>query len=71
MPATLNAGPQKIVGYAWSPNGKISKVDVSLDGGKTFQSGHADRPNIEKAGTRWEFSFTAQPGRYDHHTTRY
>ncbi len=62
FPATLNAGPQKIVGYAWSPNGKISKVDVSLDGGKTFQAATLTGTNIEKAGTRWEFSFTAQPG---------
>lgn len=61
-PAKLSAGQQKIVGYAWSPNGKISKVDVSLDGGKTFQSASLVGSNIEKAGTRWEFSFTAQTG---------
>ncbi len=61
-PATLSAGSQKIVGYAWSPFGKISKVDVSLDGGQTFQSATLTGPNIERAGTRWEFSFTAKPG---------
>ena len=62
FPATLSAGAQKIVGYAWSPNGKISAVDVSLDGGKTFQSANLVGPNIEKAGSRWEYSFTAQTG---------
>jgi sulfane dehydrogenase subunit SoxC len=62
FPATLNAGPQKIVGYAWSPNGQISKVDISLDGGKSFQPATLTGSNIEKAGTRWEFSFTAQTG---------
>ncbi len=60
-PATLKAGQQKIVGYAWSPNGKISKVDVSLDGGKTFQPATLVGPNLERAGTRWEFSFNATP----------
>ncbi len=60
-PATLKAGQQKIVGYAWSPKGKISKVDVSLDGGKTFQPATLTGQNIERAGTRWEFTFDAKP----------
>jgi sulfane dehydrogenase subunit SoxC len=62
FPATLSAGQQKIVGYAWSPDGKISAVDVSLDGAKTFQPATLTGPNIEKAGSRWEFTFNAQPG---------
>jgi sulfane dehydrogenase subunit SoxC len=57
--AKLKAGQQKIVGYAWSPKGKISKVDVSLDGGKTYQAATLVGPNIEMAGTRWEFNFDA------------
>ncbi|MBI2831474.1 MAG: sulfite oxidase [Chloroflexi bacterium] len=61
-PAALKAGTQKVVGYAWSPFGKIKKVDVSLDGGNTFQGATLTGPNIEKAGTRWEFSFDAKPG---------
>jgi sulfane dehydrogenase subunit SoxC len=61
-PATLKAGQQKIVGYAWSPAGKIAKVDVSLDGGGTFQAATLAGSNIERAGTRWEFSFNATPG---------
>ncbi len=61
-PATLKAGTQKVVGYAWSPFGKIAKVDVSLDGGKTFQPATLTGQNIERAGTRWEFTFDAKPG---------
>jgi sulfane dehydrogenase subunit SoxC len=61
-PATLKAGQQKVVGYAWSPNGKISKVDVSLDDGQTFQSATLTGPNFERAGSRWEYSFMAKPG---------
>ncbi len=60
-PATLKAGSQKIVGYAWSPKGKIAKVDVSTDGGKTFQPATLVGPNIERAGTRWELTFNATP----------
>ncbi|MDP2932354.1 MAG: sulfite oxidase [Chloroflexota bacterium] len=62
FPATLSAGPQNVAGYAWSPFGKISKVDISLDGGSTFQGATLAGPNIERAGTRWQFSFTAQAG---------
>lgn len=61
-PASLNAGPQKIGGYAWSPFGKIARVEVSLDGGKTFQNAALTGPNIERAGSRWEFFFNATPG---------
>ena len=60
--AKLYAGHQKIVGYAWSPFGTIAKVEVSLDGGRTFHQATLSGPNIERAGTRWEFSFDAKPG---------
>ncbi|HTY82106.1 MAG TPA: sulfite oxidase [Dehalococcoidales bacterium] len=62
FPATLSAGQQKVTGYAWSPAGKIAKVDVSLDNGNTFQPANLTGSNIERAGSRWEFSFNAAPG---------
>ncbi len=61
-PATLKAGHQDIMGYAWSPFDKIATVEVSLDGGKTFQPAALVGPNIERAGTRWEICLDAQPG---------
>ena len=61
-PASLKAGPQKVTGYAWSPAGKIAGVDISLDGGNTFQAASLIGQNIERAGSRWEYSFTASPG---------
>jgi DMSO/TMAO reductase YedYZ molybdopterin-dependent catalytic subunit len=61
-PATLKPGPQKVVGYAWTPTGKIARVEVSIDGGKTFRDAMMQGPNIERAGTRWEFAFDAKPG---------
>jgi hypothetical protein len=51
-----------VVGYAWSPAGKIAAVDVSLDGGVTFKPAMLVGPNIERSGSRWEFPFTAVPG---------
>ncbi|MFC1910021.1 molybdopterin-dependent oxidoreductase [Chloroflexota bacterium] len=60
--AVLKRGHQKIFGYAWSLFGKIAQVDISLDGGKTFNPATLIGPNIEKAGTRWEFTFHQQPG---------
>ena len=61
-PATLKAGSQTVKGYAWSPQGKIAKVEVSVDEGKTFAPAKLIDPNIERAGVRWEFTFDAKPG---------
>jgi DMSO/TMAO reductase YedYZ molybdopterin-dependent catalytic subunit len=61
-PATLPAGPQTVSGYAWSPHGRIAAVEVSVDGGRTFQAARLIEPNVERAGVRWEFSFELPPG---------
>jgi DMSO/TMAO reductase YedYZ molybdopterin-dependent catalytic subunit len=61
-PAILSPGHRHIFGYAWSPFGKIAKVDVSMDQGKTFRQAKLIGQNIEKAGTLWEYHFEAVPG---------
>lgn len=61
-PASLKAGPNPITGYAWSPAGKIAKVEISSDNGKTWAEAKLIAPNIERAGVRWEFTYTAKPG---------
>lgn len=33
----LQPGPQVIRGFAWSPNGGVERVDISTDGGATWQ----------------------------------
>jgi sulfane dehydrogenase subunit SoxC len=61
-PGTLVAGRQTVQGYAWSPNGAIAQVDVSLDGGQSFTPARLVGPNLPQAGTRWEYAFDAHPG---------
>lgn len=61
-PAKLSPGQQRVAGYAWSPLGKISGVSVSLDNGSTFSDARLTGPNIERAGSRWEYVFNAIPG---------
>ncbi|HSJ52853.1 MAG TPA: sulfite oxidase [Anaerolineae bacterium] len=60
--ASLQAGEQRIFGYAWSPFGEITQVEVSLDEGQTYQPAELVGPNVAGAGTRWEYTLDAQPG---------
>lgn len=61
--AVLPAGKQRINGYAWSPYGAIERVEVSVDGGKTYKAAKLMGPNIGAAGARWEFTLDAKPGK--------
>ncbi|KRT70468.1 MAG: sulfite oxidase [candidate division NC10 bacterium CSP1-5] len=63
-PATLSAGKHLTRGYAWSPHGKIAKVEYSVDGGKTWAAAQLREPNLPRAGVRWEFAWDAKPGDY-------
>jgi DMSO/TMAO reductase YedYZ molybdopterin-dependent catalytic subunit len=61
-PATLTSGQHRIEGFAFSPFGKIARVEVSLDKGGTWRDATLFGPNIERAGTKWRFGLDAQPG---------
>lgn len=63
-PADLSAGKQTVAGFAWSPNGTIAAVDVSLDGAATFARARLVGPNLPRAGTRFEFDLDARPGEF-------
>ena len=60
--ATLPAGRQRVRGFAWSPVGRISRVEYSLDRGATWQPAALREPNIARAWTRWDFEWDARPG---------
>ena len=60
--ATLSAGRQRVRGFAWSPVGRISRVEYSLDRGATWQPAALREPNIARAWARWDFEWDARPG---------
>jgi hypothetical protein len=62
--ARLPAGRLRVRGLAWSPVGRISRVEVSLDRGATWQPVELREPNIPRAWTRWDFAWDARPGEH-------
>jgi len=60
--ATLSAGRQRVRGFAWSPVGRIGRVEYSLDRGATWQPAARREPNIARAWARWDFEWDARPG---------
>jgi sulfane dehydrogenase subunit SoxC len=53
----LRKGYVQITGLAWSGGGKISKVDVSTDGGRTWKEARLHAPVVTKAHTRFTFDW--------------
>jgi DMSO/TMAO reductase YedYZ molybdopterin-dependent catalytic subunit len=60
--ATLSPGRQRVRGFAWSPVGRISRVEYSLDRGATWQPAALREPNIPRAWARWDFEWDARVG---------
>ncbi|MGH2531062.1 MAG: sulfite oxidase [Thermomicrobiales bacterium] len=60
--ASIAAGPQSIIGYAWSGHGAIARVEISVDGGATWQEARI----VEEAGrhswVRFAYEWDAVPG---------
>ncbi|WP_322865989.1 sulfite dehydrogenase [Aquicoccus sp. G2-2] len=52
-PITHGHGPLVITGIAWSGRGAIAKVDVSKDGGKTWETARLGQEGQDKALTRF------------------
>lgn len=63
--AEISAGHYLLRGRSWSANGKIAKVEVSLDGGETWQKARLRKPNIAQAWVRWDIDWLAQSGHYN------
>lgn len=49
MPIAHGKGPAVISGLAWSGNGRITRVDVSLDGGRNWKTARIDGPSLSKS----------------------
>jgi sulfane dehydrogenase subunit SoxC len=48
-------GWREVRGLAWSGRGRITRVEVSTDGGKTWQNATLDEPVLPKCHTRFRF----------------
>jgi DMSO/TMAO reductase YedYZ molybdopterin-dependent catalytic subunit len=59
---TLPPGRHRVRGFAWSPAGRISRVEVSFDRGATWHPAALREPNIARAWTRWDVEWDARPG---------
>ncbi len=58
MPITHGKGPLVISGLAWSGHGQITRVDVSKDGGITWETARLGRQGDTKALTRFYHDIT-------------
>ncbi len=56
-PINHKAGFTVLSGIAWSGRGKITRVDVSLDGGRNWRTAKIDGPAWDKALTRFYYEF--------------
>jgi sulfane dehydrogenase subunit SoxC len=60
----LEAGPTVLTGRAWSGHAPIERVDVSTDGGATFNAAALDPPLGPNAWRGWRYDWTATPGEH-------
>ena len=50
-------GMYEIQGFAWSGNGTITAVDVTVDGGKTWREARLEEPVLDKCLTRFRYAW--------------
>jgi sulfane dehydrogenase subunit SoxC len=53
----LDKGFHNISGLAWSGRGKITRVDVSVDGGKNWRTARLETPVLAKCFTRFNIDW--------------
>lgn len=61
----LERGSHKVQGRAWSGMGMIKRVEVSVDGGKTWHDAHLEEPIERWLWVRWSWLWEVdKPGQY-------
>jgi len=61
----LARGSHAIRGLAWSGRGRIARVEVSVDGGSTWNDAHIEEPREKWLWVRWSYLWEADtPGAY-------
>lgn len=61
---TIPRGRRLLRGRSWSGEGAISRVVVSLDGGRQWRTARLRAPNIPQAWVRWDLDWDPAPGRH-------
>ena len=56
-PITHGRGHTVITGVAWSGHGAIKRVDVSIDGGRNWQTARIDGPSLSRSMHRFYYEF--------------
>ena len=56
-PITHGRGHTVLTGLAWSGFGKIKRVDVSIDGGRNWETARIDGPSLSKSLHRFYYDF--------------
>jgi sulfane dehydrogenase subunit SoxC len=54
----IKPGYQRITGLAWSGHGKIARVEISTDGGRSWKEAQLNLPVLPKALTRFQMDWT-------------
>jgi sulfane dehydrogenase subunit SoxC len=54
----LDKGFHNVTGLAWSGRGKVRKVDVSVDGGRSWRAARMEGPVLSKCLTRFNFDWS-------------
>jgi len=60
----LAAGSYEVWGFAWTGNGSVREVAVSLDGGHAWQLANPQPSPGPYGWVRWKYQWTASPGDY-------
>ena len=58
----LEAGERAVRGLAWSGEGMITRVEVSVDGGRSWTDAHLEEPRERWLWVRWSLLWDARPG---------
>ena len=58
-------GPCTIQGRAWSGHGEIASVEVSADGGETWEQAALDEADGRWAWRGWSYEWAPEPGTYE------
>lgn len=61
----LAPGPHQLVGRAWSGQGPVTRVEVSVDSGQSWRDAELEPAPGRWAWARWRWEWTADPGTYE------